>query len=82
MDTKAEKEPAIDIVIGPVLARDGGYAFDSWTPDRGLRSGYIYRRVEEAHYARKVEARSCYREYGGRPLADCRTADEFFRLTS
>ena len=43
-------------VIGPILTRDGGYAFDSWTPEEGLSRGYAYRRIEDAHYARKAES--------------------------
>ena len=43
-------------VLGPVVTRDGGFAFDSWTPDRGLSRGYSYRRIEDAHYARKAKS--------------------------
>jgi hypothetical protein len=43
------------IVVGPVLMRKGGYAFDCWTPEQGLTLGYTYGRVEDAHYARNVE---------------------------
>jgi hypothetical protein len=25
----------MQIVVGPVLTRNGGYAFDCWTPERG-----------------------------------------------
>ena len=42
------------VVIGPVLTRAGGYAFDAWTPESGLSRGYVYRRIEDAYYARKV----------------------------
>ena len=28
------------IVVGPVLTRMGGYAFDCWTPEEGLSRGY------------------------------------------
>jgi hypothetical protein len=38
--------------------RKGGYAFDCWTPEKGLSRGYIYGRIEDAHYARNVEIRS------------------------
>ena len=51
-------------VIGPILTRDGGYAFDSWTPEEGLSRGYAYRRIEDAHYARKAEIRFRTRGYG------------------
>jgi hypothetical protein len=40
------------LVIGPVLTREGGFALDRWTPGDGLKSGYVYCRVEDAHYAR------------------------------
>jgi hypothetical protein len=63
-------------VIGPILTRDGGYAFDSWTPEEGLSRGYSYRRIEEAHYARKAEIKSRTRAYGGHMVA-CSTVDEF-----
>ena len=48
----------MQIVLGPVLTRKGGYAFDCWTPEKGLSRGYIYGRIEDAHYARNVEIRS------------------------
>ena len=52
------KGTAMQIVVGPVLTRQGGYAFDRWTPEQGLSPGYTYGRVEDAYYARKVEIRS------------------------
>jgi hypothetical protein len=53
------------VVVGPIVTRDGGYAFDSWTPEKGLRRGYSYRRIEDAHYARKVEIGSRARSFAG-----------------
>jgi hypothetical protein len=63
-------------VVGPILAKEGGYAFDIWTPEEGLSCGYAYRRIEDAHYARNLEIRSRKR---GRPLSPltCDTLDEF-----
>lgn len=66
----------MDAVVGPVITRAGGYAFDSWTPERGLSRGYAYRRVEDAHYARKVEIRSQSSASVPRMVA-CATIDEF-----
>jgi hypothetical protein len=63
-------------VVGPIVTREGGYAFDSWTPEDGLSRGYSYRRVEDAHYARKVEIRSRSRRSAG-PMVACGTVDEF-----
>jgi hypothetical protein len=70
----------MDIVIGPVLLRKGGYAFDCWTPEEGLSRGYTYCRVEDAHYARNVEIRSRTNDYSDHAIA-CSTVDEFARLT-
>ena len=67
-------------IIGPVLLREGGYAFDAWTPEQGLSRGYVYRRIEDACYARKVEIRSPGQRYAGHIVA-CGTVDEFARST-
>jgi len=64
------------ILIGPILARGGGYAFDAWSPEEGLTRGYTYCRVDDAHYARNVEIRSRRRARPDRMLV-CSTADEF-----
>lgn len=63
-------------IVGPVITREGGYAFDSWTPERGLSRGYAYRRVEDAHYARKAEIKSFDRGPAA-PMVACTTIDEF-----
>jgi hypothetical protein len=70
----------MDIVIGPVLLRKGGYAFDCWTPEEGLSRGYTDGRVEDAHYARNIEIRSRTSGYSDHAIA-CSTVDEFVRLT-
>ena len=64
------------VVVGPIVTRDGGFAFDSWTSDQGLSRGYSYRRIEDAHYARKVEIKSRARSFAG-PMVACSTLDEF-----
>jgi hypothetical protein len=70
----------MQIVLGPVLARKGGYAFDSWTPEEGISRGYAYGRIEDAHYARNVEIRSRNNRSSDQTIA-CSTVDEFVRLT-
>jgi hypothetical protein len=69
------------IILGPVLMREGGYAFDAWTPDQGLSRGYVYRRIEDAYYARKVELRALGSGSASRIVA-CNTADEFTHATA
>ena len=63
-------------VVGPILMKEGCYAFDLWTPEEGLSRGYLYPRVEDAHYARKVEIKSRRRGRPG-PAVACSTLDEF-----
>jgi len=70
----------MQIFIGPVLTRDRGYAFDSWTSEEGLRRGYIYRIIEDAHYARKFDIRLSGKNASHRTVA-CNTVDEFTQLT-
>jgi hypothetical protein len=68
------------VILGPVLTRAGGYAFDAWTPEGGLSRGYVYLRIEDAYYARKAEIRSPGKGLAGRIVA-CSTVDEFARAT-
>jgi hypothetical protein len=70
----------MQIVLGPVVARKGGYAFDCWTSEEGLSRGYTYGRIEDAHYARNVEIRSRSRGSSDQTIA-CSTVDDFVRLT-
>ena len=70
----------MQIVLGPVVPRKGGYAFDCWTPEEGLSRGYTYGRIEDAHYARNVEIRSRTARGSDQTIA-CSTVDEFVRLT-
>jgi hypothetical protein len=66
----------MDIVIGPVLKRPGGYGFDVWTAAKGLTSGYPYRRIDDAYYAWRAEIRES--AAGRVPGAMvCQTLDEF-----
>ena len=62
-------------VVGPILIKEGCYAFDLWTPEEGLSRGYAYRRVEDAHYARNVEIKSRRRQPDTAVV--CATLDEF-----
>ena len=70
----------MQLVVGPVLARKGGYAFDCWTSEEGFSRGYADSRIEDAHYARNVEVISRKKGYLDRMIA-CNTVDDFVRLT-
>ena len=64
------------IVIGPILRRGDGYGFDTWTAGKGVSTGYPYRRIEHADYARNAEINASAR--GRAPAAIvCQTLDEF-----
>jgi len=78
-DVTLLKGMAMEIVVGPVVTRKGGYAFDCWTPEEGFSRGYAYCRIDDAYYARNAEIRS-YSGYSDRMIA-CTTVDEFARLT-
>jgi hypothetical protein len=43
------------VVIGPVLARSGGFSYDIWQSNSGVKSSFIYRRVDDARHARDFE---------------------------
>ena len=73
------KGTSMQIVLGPIVTRKGGYAFDCWTPMEGLRRGYTYGCIEDALYAH-VEIRSCNKGSSDQTIA-CSTVDEFVRLT-
>ena len=66
----------MNAVVGPVLIREGGYSFDTWTPERGLRPSFRYSRAEDAYYARRVEIRDFARPDVG-AIVGCDTVDEF-----
>jgi len=68
------------LAIGPVLTRERGYAFDFWSSGDGLRRGYVYRRIENAYYAHKVEIRARDRAHAERTVT-CSTLDDFMRST-
>ena len=69
------------VIIGPVPLREGGYAFDAWIPEQGLSRGYVYRRIEDAYYARKAEIRAPGNGSAG-PILACNTVDEFAQSTA
>jgi hypothetical protein len=66
----------MNIVIGPVLRRGDGFAFDTWSAGRGVTRSYPYHRIDQAYYARNAEIKASVQS---RPLAAivCQTLDEF-----
>ena len=62
-------------IVGPILLKQGCYAFDLWTPEEGLSPGYGYRRIEDAQYARNAEIKSRRRQ--PEAMLVCATLEEF-----
>jgi hypothetical protein len=44
----------MDILIGPLLERNGGYSYDIFTLVDGLRSSFRYLRVDAARYDQRA----------------------------
>ena len=65
----------MNIVIGPVLRRAEGYAFDTWIAGEGVTRSYPYHRVEQAHYARNAEIKASAQTRACAIV--CQTLDEF-----
>src|SRR5579884_3150681 len=49
----------MELFIGPVIERDGGYCYQTFTLSEGLRTSFRYRRVEEARYDRRALIAEC-----------------------
>jgi hypothetical protein len=69
-------EASLNVVVGPVLARAGGYVYETWTPQQGLCGSFVYPRIDNAYYARAVEI-AHYRRRGAFDTKICDTIDEF-----
>ena len=66
----------MQVVIGPILKRAGGYAFDTWDAHEGINYGFAYHRIEDAIYARKATIKDAAQD--GEPSALlCQTIEEF-----
>jgi hypothetical protein len=66
----------VNIVIGPVLSRADGYAFDTWTAGKGVTRSYPYRRIDQAYYARDAEIKASAQSRAPAAIV-CQTLDEF-----
>jgi hypothetical protein len=66
----------MNIVIGPVLRRADGYAFDTWTAGKGVTRSYPYHRIDQAYYAQNAEIKASARSRAPAAIV-CQTLDEF-----
>lgn len=44
----------MDILIGPLIERNGGYSYDTFSIGEGLRSSFRYLRVDAARYDQRA----------------------------
>jgi hypothetical protein len=42
------------MLIGPLIQRNGGYSYDTFTLEEGLRSSFRYLRLEAARYDQRA----------------------------
>jgi len=48
-----------EILVSPIVSRDDGFAFDTFSEAAGLTPGFTYRRIEQASYDRKITLQAC-----------------------
>ena len=66
----------MNIVIGPVLRRADGYAFDTWSAGKGVTRSYPYHRIDHAYYAQNAEIKASAQSRAATAIV-CQTLDEF-----
>jgi hypothetical protein len=69
----------MDMLIGPLLERNGGYSYDTFTVGDGLRSSFRYLRVDAARYDQRALIAEARRD-PGRRVRICETQSEFEQL--
>jgi hypothetical protein len=69
----------MDMLVGPLLERNGGYGYDTFTAADGLRSSFRYLRLDAARYDQRALITEARRDprYNVR---NCETQTEFERL--
>src|SRR5437868_6155970 len=44
----------MELLIGPLLERNGGYSYDIFSPSEGLRRSFRYLRIDAARYDQRA----------------------------
>jgi hypothetical protein len=69
----------MELLIGPLLERNGGYSYDTFTRAEGLRRSFRYLRVDAARYDQRALVAEARRD----PRCEvrvCSTQSEFDQL--
>jgi len=69
----------MELLIGPLLERNGGYSYDTFTRAEGLRRSFRYPRVDAARYDQRVLAAEARRDSRCK-VRICETQSEFEQL--
>lgn len=69
----------MDLLIGPLLERNGGYSYDTFSLAEGLRSSFRYLRLDAARYDQRALMAEARRDPRCRVML-CETQSEFDEL--
>jgi hypothetical protein len=69
----------MELLIGPLLERNGGYSYDTFTRADGLRRSFRYPRVDAARYDQRALATEARRDPRCK-VHICETQSEFEQL--
>ena len=71
----------MELLIGPLLERNGGYSYDTFTRADGLRRSFRYPRVDAARYDQRALAAEARRDSRCK-VHICETQSEFEQLVA
>jgi len=69
----------MELLIGPLLERRGGYSYDTFTRAEGLRHSFRYPRVDAARYDQRASVAEARRD-SRCEVCICETQSEFEQL--
>ena len=69
----------MELLIGPLLERNGGYSYDTFTRAEGLRRSFRYPRVDAARYDQRALLAEARRDSRCK-VRICETQSEFEQL--
>ena len=69
----------MELLIGPLLERNGGYSYDTFTRAEGLRRSFRYPRVDAARYDQRALVAEARRD-SRCEVRICETQTEFEQL--
>jgi hypothetical protein len=71
----------MDLLIGPLIDRNGGYSYDTFSLAEGVRSSFRYPRVDAARYDQRALTAEARRDPRCQVIL-CETQSEFEELVA